>query len=166
MVVAVHGLCLGAGMDIIAAADIRLCSSNAIFSIKEVDVGLAADVGSLQRLPSKVSNDSLLRELCLTARNFGSDEALSLGLVSRVIQGGRAEVTAAGLALAHVIASKSPIATLGTKHLLNYSKDHSVDEGLAYTTVWNMAMLQASDLTEAFAAWVALFPLTMTVHQT
>ncbi|KAL8280773.1 hypothetical protein RQP46_006777 [Phenoliferia psychrophenolica] len=143
VIAAVHGVSFGAGLDIIAACDVRYAATDSNFSIKvrityEVDVGLAADVGSLQRLPSKVASDSLLRELALTARNFGALEAEKLGLVSRVVEGGRAEVLAAALETATIIASKSPIATLGTKHLLNYSKDHTVQEGLDYTSVWNM----------------------------
>lgn len=110
-------------------------------------------MGSLQRLPNKIANDSLLRELALTARSFGAQEAQTLGLVSKVVEGGRVEVLAAAMELAAVIASKSPIATLGTKHLLNYSRDHTVQEGLNYTTVWNMSMLQSEDLSAAFAAY-------------
>jgi delta(3,5)-delta(2,4)-dienoyl-CoA isomerase len=154
VVAAVHGLCLGGGIDIIAACDIRFAAEGSIFSIKvstlylllrpsahlssqtqEVDVGLAADVGSLQRLPKQTASSSLLYELALTARNFGPSEALTLGLVSKVVPGGREGVLAAALETAKVIASKSPIATLGTKHLLNYSREHTVQEGLDYCKV-------------------------------
>jgi len=82
---AIHGACIGAGIDMITAADIRYCSKDAYFSVKEVDVGLAADVGTLQRLPKVVGNQSLVRELVFTARKFLADEALSMGLVSRVL---------------------------------------------------------------------------------
>lgn len=169
VVAAVHGLCLGAGIDLISAADIRCAASNAVFSIKEVDVGLAADVGTLQRLPRKTGNDSLLRELALTARNFGAVEAQALGLVSKVVEGGQEEVLAVALELANVIAcsshlcctrartdsstAKSPVATLGTKHLLNYSQDHTVQEGLDYTTIWYVPPSPAHLLMLAAGTW-------------
>ncbi|KAM0749496.1 ClpP/crotonase [Meredithblackwellia eburnea MCA 4105] len=153
VIAAVHGICIGAGLDIISACDVRYSATNSLFSIREVAVGLAADVGSLQRLPSKVANDSLLRELALTARDFGTAEASELGLVSKSVQGGRDEVLKEALQLAKVIASKSPVATLGTKHLLNYSREHTVHEGLEYTATWNMAMLQADDLADSFQAF-------------
>lgn len=100
-----HGLCIGAGLDIISACDVRIAASSAVFSIREVDVGLAADVGSLQRMPRKTGNDSLLRELAFTARNFNTVEAEKLGLISKVVEGGRVEVLAEALKLAAVIAS-------------------------------------------------------------
>ncbi|GAA5921096.1 hypothetical protein JCM1841_002413 [Sporobolomyces salmonicolor] len=161
VIAAVHGICFGAGMDLISAADIRFCSSDkTVFSIKEVDVGLAADVGSLQRLPRTTGNASLLYELALTARNFGPAEAVQLGLVSRVVHGGKEDVLNEALKVAETIAAKSPVAILGTKHLLNYSREHTVREGLEYTKVWNMAMLQASDLPAAFEAFSTKRPPT------
>lgn len=122
-----HGLCLGGGIDIIASCDVRYASDDAVFSIKvrltsllsspsqteltspsrtqEVDVGLAADVGSLQRLPKETGNASLLYELALTARNFGAEEASKLGLVSRIVKGGKQGVREAALETAKIIAS-------------------------------------------------------------
>merc|ERR1711939_848324 len=138
VIVAVHGLCLGAGIDIMSAADVRFCAEGSIFAIKEVDIALAADIGSLQRLPRVTANASLVAELALTARNFGPAEAEKLGLVSRVVPGGQRGVTDEAVKLAKVIASKSPIATLSTKHLINYSREHTVQEGLQYTQAWNM----------------------------
>ncbi|GAA6064711.1 hypothetical protein JCM10212_001616, partial [Sporobolomyces blumeae] len=159
VIAATHGICLGAGIDLISACDVRYCSDKTVFSIKEVDIGLAADVGSLQRLPKTTGNSSLLYELALTARNFGPSEAVQLGLVSKVVaqatqpgRGARQDVLEEALRTAELIASKSPIATLSTKHLLNYSREHTVQEGLDYTTVWNMAMLQAEDIPQAFQA--------------
>lgn len=116
---------MGAGIDLISACDVRYCSEKTLFSIKvsslflpidlqadrltrwvlqEVDIGLAADVGSLQRLPKITANASLLYDLALTARNFGPDEAVKLGLVSKVVEGGREEVTKEALKLAELIA--------------------------------------------------------------
>ncbi|KAM0789655.1 hypothetical protein ACM66B_000457 [Microbotryomycetes sp. NB124-2] len=158
VIAAVHGLALGGAIDIISAADIRYAAEGSVFSIKEVDVGLAADVGSLQRLPKTTAGSSLLYELALTARNFGTDEASQLGLVSKVVPGGREGVLKAALETAKLIASKSPIAVIGTKHILNYSREHTVQEGLDYTAVWNMAMLQSEDLVKAMAAFATKQP--------
>ncbi|CAG8456726.1 15642_t:CDS:10, partial [Acaulospora colombiana] len=117
----------------------------------EVDVGMAADVGTLQRLPRIVGNDSLARELCLTGRKCFAVEALNFGLVNKVLETKEEALTEA-IKTAEIIASKSPVATLGTKHLLNYSRDHSIREGLEYTAVWNGAMLNSKDLVEAINA--------------
>jgi delta(3,5)-delta(2,4)-dienoyl-CoA isomerase len=114
-------------MDIITACDIRFCSKDAVFSVKEVDVGLAADVGTLQRLPKIVGNQSWVREVCYTARNFNASEAEVFGLVSKVY-GDRRSLLDGALELAAVIAEKAPLATLGTKHILNHARDHTVQE--------------------------------------
>ena len=94
-------------------------------NMQEVDVGLAADIGTLARLPKVVGNHSLLNELAYTARDFSAVEAERLGLVSRVVQGGRGEVLQAALQTAQLIAGKSPIAVLGSKHLLLHARDHT-----------------------------------------
>jgi Delta3,5-Delta2,4-dienoyl-CoA isomerase len=108
-----------------------------------VDVGLAADIGTLARTPKITASASHLRELAYTARAFGAAEALRLGLVSRVVDGGREQVRDAALDVACVIAAKSPVAVAGTKRLLLHARDHPVGESLEYTSVWNAAMLQA-----------------------
>ncbi|KAG9302144.1 hypothetical protein G9A89_020578 [Geosiphon pyriformis] len=140
VIVIVHKWCIGAGVDLITACDIRYCTEDAIFSVKAIDVGLAADVGTLQRLPKVIGNDSFVREVCLTGRDFTSNEALNMGLVSKTFLN-KEDALAAGFKTATLIAAKSPVATMGTKHLLNYSRDHSVAEGLRYTAVWNASML-------------------------
>lgn len=112
---------------------------------------MAADVGTLQRLPKLIGNDSAFRELAYTARNFGSQEASSLGIVSKILPDKEAVVSAA-LETAELIASKSPVAVAGTKVCLNYARDHTVDEGLEYIANWNMVMLQSKDLQEAMTA--------------
>jgi delta(3,5)-delta(2,4)-dienoyl-CoA isomerase len=109
---------------------------------QEVDVGLAADIGTLAHLPKITSNDSLARELAYTARTFSATEADKLGLISKVVEGGREGVVKAALDLAKFIAMKSPIAVASTKHLLAHSRDHSVSANLEYTSVWNSAMVQ------------------------
>ncbi|KAF9741667.1 enoyl-hydratase isomerase family protein [Paraphaeosphaeria minitans] len=148
IIAALHGISYGLALDISLACDIRLCAADTRFSIKEVDIGLAADIGTLSRLPKAVGNFSWVKDVCLSARIFGSDEAEKVGLVSGVY-GGKAEVVSEGLKLASLIASKSPVAVQGTKEILNYSRDRSVEEGLRYTAVWNQAMLQTQDVKDA-----------------
>ncbi|XP_037631922.1 delta(3,5)-Delta(2,4)-dienoyl-CoA isomerase, mitochondrial-like isoform X1 [Sebastes umbrosus] len=151
VVVAVHGACVGGGVDLITACDIRLCTQDAWFQIKEVDIGLAADVGTLQRLPKVIGSRSLVNELALTARKMYADEAKSSGLVSRVFADKEA-MMAAALEMAGEIAGRSPVAVQGTKINLVYSRDHSVVEGLNYMATWNMSMLQTQDVMKSAAA--------------
>ncbi len=105
---AAHGVCYGGAIDLLSTCDIRFTASDAVFSIKEVDVGLAADIGTLQRFPKVVGNESWARELALTARVFKPDEALRFGFVSRIVQGSRKEVVGeqrfAGIAMARSLA--------------------------------------------------------------
>ncbi|KAE8538750.1 hypothetical protein D1P53_005113 [Cryptococcus gattii VGV] len=138
VICALHGFALGLAIDIAAACDIRLCASDTKFAISEVNVGLAADIGTLQRLPKVTGNDSKVRELALTGRDFGAKEAEEIGFVSEVVNGGRAQVVAAAIEKAKVIASKSPIAVISTKHILNHARDHTVEQGLQYVAAWNM----------------------------
>ncbi|XP_075692381.1 delta(3,5)-Delta(2,4)-dienoyl-CoA isomerase, mitochondrial isoform X1 [Rhinoderma darwinii] len=152
VIAAVHNGCIGAGVDLVTACDIRYCSQDAYFQVKEVDVGLAADVGTLQRLPNVIGNRSLVNELAFTARKMMSDEALSSGLVSRVLPD-KSSLLSAAFDLATEIASKSPVAVQGTKVNLLYSRDHSVQDSLNYMATWNMSMLQTQDImTSAQAA--------------
>ncbi|KAG7261710.1 hypothetical protein CRUP_036487 [Coryphaenoides rupestris] len=151
VVVAVHGACVGGGVDLITACDIRLCTQDAWFQVKEVDIGLAADVGTLQRLPKVIGSRSLVNELALTARKMFADEAKSCGLVSRVFAEKEA-MMAAAMSLAEEIACRSPVAVQGTKVNLIYSRDHSVAEGLDYMATWNMSMLQTDDVIKSAQA--------------
>ncbi|XP_044161153.1 delta(3,5)-Delta(2,4)-dienoyl-CoA isomerase, mitochondrial isoform X4 [Bufo gargarizans] len=145
VIAAIHNACLGAGVSLITACDIRYCTQDAYFQVKEVDIGLAADVGALQRLPHIIGSRSLVNELAFTSRKMMSDEALSSGLVSRVFPDNSSLLSAA-LELATEIASKSPVAVQGTKVNLLYSRDHSVQESLDYMATWNMSMLQSQDI--------------------
>lgn len=148
VIVAMHGFSLGLAIDLSTAADIRLCSKDVRFAVKEVDIGLAADIGTLSRLPKVVGNIGWVKEVALSARVFGAEEALRVGLVNAVYED-RAAVIAAALKLATLIASKSPVAVQGTKEILNWSRDHSVQDGLRYTGVWNSAALQTGDVSTA-----------------
>ncbi|XP_012512555.1 PREDICTED: delta(3,5)-Delta(2,4)-dienoyl-CoA isomerase, mitochondrial [Propithecus coquereli] len=151
VIAAVHGGCIGGGVDLITACDIRYCAQDAFFQVKEVDVGLAADVGTLQRLPKIIGNQSLVNELAFTARKMMADEALGSGLVSRVFPDKEVMLDAA-FTLAAEIASKSPVAVQSTKVNLLYSRDHSVDESLNYVASWNMSMLQTEDIVKSVQA--------------
>ncbi|KAG6877617.1 hypothetical protein C0993_005621 [Termitomyces sp. T159_Od127] len=144
VIAAVHGPVVGLGVDIIAACDVRYAASNATFSIKEVDVGLAPDIGTLAHLPKVMGNLSAVRELAYTGRFFSAAEAHSFGLVSKVVDGGHDGVVAAALELARDIATKSPVAVTGAKHLINHARDHSVEENLSYTATWNAAALMTT----------------------
>lgn len=151
VIAAVHGGCVGGGVDLISACDIRYCAQDAFFQIKEVDVGLAADVGTLQRLPKVIGSQSLVNELTFTARKMMADEALDSGLVSRVFPDKDVMLNAA-FALAADISSKSPVAVQGSKVNLVYSRNHSVDESLDYMATWNMSMLQTQDIMKSVQA--------------
>ncbi|CAI5441907.1 unnamed protein product [Caenorhabditis angaria] len=151
VIAAVHSHCIGAGIDLITACDIRFASQCSNFSIKEVDVGLAADVGTLNRIQKVVGNDSWTREIAMTARDFGVDEALKFGLISRIYPS-KKETVAGAVSLAKTIAEKSPIAVQGTKINLNYSRDHTIDESLEYIKTWNMSQLLSTDLINSATA--------------
>ncbi|KAL1619028.1 hypothetical protein SLS54_006879 [Diplodia seriata] len=148
VIAVLHGISYGLAIDLSLACDVRLCASDASFAVKEVDIGIAADIGTLTRLPKSVGSASWAKDVALTARVFGADEALAQGFVSEV-HPGKEEAVAAGLAKAALMAEKSPVAVQGTKELLNYSRDHTTEEGLRYTAVWNSAMLQTNDIKDA-----------------
>jgi delta(3,5)-delta(2,4)-dienoyl-CoA isomerase len=112
--------------------------------IKEVDIGIAPDLGTLQRLPRIVGNQSWVNEICLTGRFFNANEALEYGLVSKTFDS-KDTLLDECLKLAVLIASKPPLATLSIKHLLTYSRDHSVHNSLKYTSIWNSVMINSPD---------------------
>ena len=147
---AIHKACIGGGIDMTCCCDMRYASKDAYFSIKEIDVGMTADVGTLQRLP-KIIPDAIVRELAYTGRNMNAEEARQVGFINRVYDDKETllqEVTA----IARDIASKSPLAIRGTKEMLLYSRDHSVNEGLNYIATWNSGMLSQADLGAAMQA--------------
>ena len=152
VIAAIHGACIGGALDLTCAADIRYCSADANFVIKEIDLGFVADVGTLQRLP-KLVGDSMARELSYTGRPFSGVEAKEIGFVNRCY-GSRDDMMTGVAALAQSIAAKSPLAIRGTKEMLLYTRDHSVADSLTYMAIWNAALLQSDDMTEAFAAFM------------
>ena len=151
VVCAVHSGCIGGGVDLVSAGDIRLATADAYFQIKEIDIGLAADIGTLQRFQKIIGNDSKFRELVYTSRKLLAEEALRIGLLSSIFPN-KEDMMKAALELCVLIASKSPIAVQSSKVNINYSRDHSVDQGLEYMAAWNMSMLQSEDLVVAITA--------------
>lgn len=150
VIAAIHGGCIGAGVDLATACDIRLAAAGAFFQVAEVDVAITADLGTLQRLAHLVP-EGIVRELAYTGRRMEAEEALRVGLVNR-IEADRDAVIAAGLALARAIAVKSPLAVAGAKRSLNYSRGRTVEEGLRHVALWNAAALVSADLTAAVKA--------------
>lgn len=146
-----HGLCLGLGIELAACSDIRFCSRDAKMAIREVLIGIAADVGSLQLLPRLVANQSLLNELLLTGRYMTPSEALDLGFVSRVCESKEAAMEAA-LEVARTISSRSPVAVQGSKQNIRFSRDKPFLVGLDYNAVWNATMMQGGDPVKAIGA--------------
>lgn len=150
VIAAIQGYCLGGAIDLVSACDMRYSTVDAQFSIKEIDIGMAADVGTLQRLPY-IIGDGMMRELAYTGRTVDGEEARSIGLVNRTYAD-RDALMEGVFALARDIAAKSPVAIRGTKEMIRYMRDHRVDDGLEYIATWNAAMLQSNDLRVAMAA--------------
>ena len=153
VIAAIQGACIGGGIDMISACDIRLASADAYFSIEEINIGMTADVGTLQRLP-KIIGPGIVAELAMTGRRFSAAEALGWQMLSAVHQDADA-VRAAALEMAAEIASKSPLAIAGIKTSLTYARDHSVSDGLEQIATWNGGMLRPEDLMTAMQARMA-----------
>lgn len=147
---AIAGGCIGGGLDLICCADMRYCASDAFFTIKEIDIGMVADVGTLQRLP-KLVGQGITRELAYTGRKLEAAEALRIGLVNHVYES-RDALYENVQQIAAQIAAKSPLCIRGVKEMLNYARDHSVADGLNQVATWNAAMLQSNDLIAAMTA--------------
>ncbi|PSJ37022.1 crotonase/enoyl-CoA hydratase family protein [Allosphingosinicella deserti] len=150
VIAAIQGGCIGAGVDLASACDIRLASSDAYFQIAEVDVAITADLGTLQRLTHLISQ-GMVRELAYTGRRMDAQEAERLGLVNRILES-RESLLAAALDMARTIAAKSPLAVAGAKMSLNYSRGRTVEEGLRHVAMWNAGALVSADLGVALEA--------------
>ena len=158
---AVQGACIGAGLDLAAACDLRYVLPSTRFCIKEVDMGLAADVGVLQRLPP-IIGEGRTREIAYPARDGGGREAADIGLAAECLSDALDDTDTtddtADALLAHVtavaqsLAAKSPLALRGTKHAITYARDHSVPDALDHIATWNAAVLISEDLEESVAA--------------
>ena len=156
VIAAVHGYCIGGGVDLIAACDIRLASADAVFSVREAKVAIVADLGSLQRLPAIIGAGHLA-ELAFTGKDIDAARAREIGLVNEVAADAGA-VQAAATALASEIAANSPIAVQGTKSVLAANDGRTVAEGLDYVATWNAGMLASDDLVEAMMAFMERRP--------
>lgn len=141
---AVQGAAVGGAVDMLCACDSRYCTSDAFFSIKETPLGMTADVGTLQRLPSLISQ-GLARELAYTGRDFKADEAKQSGFVNQVFDDQQQMITAV-MNIAAQIAANSPLAVSGSKEMLNYARDHSVEESLKYMATWQSGMFKFTDI--------------------
>jgi enoyl-CoA hydratase len=158
VIAAVHGYCIGGGVDLIAACDIRLASADAIFSVREAKVAIVADLGSLQRLPSIIGAGHVA-ELAFTGKDISAERARAIGLVNDVAVDADGVLKAAR-ELAGEIAANSPLAVQGTKAILAANEGRTVAEGLDYVATWNAGMLGSNDLVEAMTAFMERRPPT------
>lgn len=150
VIAAVAGWCIGGGVDLISAADIRYASADAKFSVREVRVAMVADVGSFARLPA-IIGDGHLRELALTGKDIDAERAAQIGLINDVLAD-RDAVLAAARATAADIASNPPLVVQGVKAVLDHTRSAAVHDSLRYVAAWNSAFLPSEDLTEAVTA--------------
>ncbi len=156
VIAAVHGYCIGGGVDLIAACDIRLASADAVFSVREAKMAIVADLGSLQRLPAIIGAGHVA-ELALTGKDISAERAKEIGLVNDVAADTDG-VHKAARSLAAEIAANSPIAVQGTKAVLAANEGRTVAEGLDYVATWNAGMLASEDLVEAVTAFMEKRP--------
>lgn len=147
---AIQGACVGGGVDLVTAADCRYATADAWFSIHEINIGMTADVGTLQRLP-KLIPPGVAREYAYTGRRMPAERAHQLGLVNEVFDDQESMMDAV-METASEIASKSPLAVHGTKEAINYSRDHTVEESLRHIALWQSGMFHPQDLEESFRA--------------
>jgi enoyl-CoA hydratase len=147
---AIQGGCIGGAVDLVTAADLRYASEDAFFCVQEINIGMTADVGTLQRLP-KLVPDGIAREMAYLGRRVPARRAYDVGLVNEVFAD-HPSLVAGVLDLAAEIATKSPLAIWGTKESLRYTRDHSVEEALNFIATWQTGMFQPADLMEALGA--------------
>jgi enoyl-CoA hydratase len=150
VIAAVQGGVIGGAVDLVTACDIRYASADAFFCVQEINIGMTADVGTLQRL-GKVIPEGIARELAFTGRRMPAQRAYEVGLVQEVF-GGHETLLEGALTVAQEIAAKSPLAVWGTKVAMNYARDHSVDDSLDQIATWQSGMFQPADMMEAFTA--------------
>jgi len=153
VIAVVQGGCIGGGVDLVTACDIRIASQNAYFTIQEVNIAIVADVGTLQRIPYLLPH-GLVRELAYTGRKFAAAEARGYGFVNIVEEDHGAALAAADV-MARQIVAKSPLVIAGIKQVLNVGRDQSIEQGLEYVAVWNAGMLQGGDVGTAVRAQMA-----------
>ncbi len=147
---AIQGGCIGGAIDLVTACDLRYASADAFFVVQEINIGMTADVGTLQRLP-KIIPEGIARELAYLGGRLPASRAYEVGLVNQVFDD-HAALVEGTLDLAAQIAAKSPLAIWGSKEMITYSRDHSVADGLNYIATWQTGMFQPADMAETFAA--------------
>lgn len=147
---AIQGGCIGGALDLVCAADSRYCTADAYFTIKETELGMTADVGTLQRLP-KLIPAGIVKELAFTGRKFSAQEAQQFGLVNKVFDDQESMLVGV-MEIASQIAANSPLAVTGCKEMLNYSRDHSVADSLKYMATWQAGMFRPNDMMKTFQA--------------
>lgn len=152
VIAAVHSHCIGGGVDLLSACDIRLASRDAVFSVRETRIGVIADVGTLQRLPHIIGH-GWFRELALSGRDFSADEALQMGFITRICET-RDDLYVEADYLASQIADNAPLTVQGTKDVILYSRDNGIRSGLQYVAQKNAAALKSEDLLEALSAFM------------
>ena len=152
IIAAVHGKCVGGGLDIIAACDIRLCTQDATFCLKEAGIGLVADMGVLQRLPL-IIGQGFTREMAYTARFFSAEEVFRMGLVNG-IYADKGVLMDEAKKLAALIAENAPLAVQHTKKVLNYSRSATIEDGMSMSMQKNMVLLFSQDIREAMTAFM------------
>lgn len=150
VIAAIQGGCIGGAVDMVSACDLRYASADAFFCVQEINLGMTADVGTLQRLP-KIIPDGIARELAYRGHRMPAARAREVGLVNEVFDDHDALVEGA-LAVAAEIAAKSPLAVWGTKEMVTYARDHSVDDSLRHMAAWQSGMFQPADMMETFVA--------------
>lgn len=151
VLVGVNGYCIGGGVDFISSADIRYCTEDAKFSIKEIDIGMVADIGTFPRVPLLLSNEGFAREMAYTGRQVSAEEALKFGLVSKVFKN-REDLIGGLKAVAEEISQKSPVAIYAIKKVMNKTKFGNMEETLEYVAMMNMSMIFTNDVSEAITA--------------
>lgn len=152
VIAAIHGHCIGGGLSLITACDIRLASEDAVFSLRETKLAIVADVGALQRLP-RIIDPGRAAEVVFTGKDFGAREAAEMGLVSHVYADRDTLLKRAG-EMAGDIAANSPLAVQGAKAVLGANEGRTIDQALDHVALWNSAFLQSGDLQEAMTAYL------------
>jgi enoyl-CoA hydratase len=147
---AIQGGCIGGGVDLVTACDLRYATEDAYLTIFEINVGMTADVGTFPRIV-KLIPEGVARELAYTGRRMPAAEAQALGLVNRVYADAQSLLEGV-METAREIASKPPLAIYGCKRMINYARDHSTADGLDYIGIWNASMLQPEEMAEAVTA--------------
>ncbi len=152
VIAAAHSHCIGGGVDLLSACDIRIATRDTVFAIRETKMAMIADLGTLQRMPSLIGFGRF-QELALTGRNFSAEEALQMGFITKILED-KEELYAEAKRLAEEIAESSPIAVQGVKEVILYSRENGIYPGLEYVAQKNAAVLPCEDLMEAFSAFM------------